>query len=71
MTATIQEASTDLCGLLRRLQPGEEVTLTDNGAEVATLRAALPAPVGKRVPGLWIGKATVVSDDDDHLDGRA
>jgi antitoxin (DNA-binding transcriptional repressor) of toxin-antitoxin stability system len=68
VTATVQEAQFDLSGLLRRLAPGQELTLTENGEEVAVVRVkAPPPPAGKRVPGLWVGKATVVSDDDDHL----
>jgi antitoxin (DNA-binding transcriptional repressor) of toxin-antitoxin stability system len=68
VTATIQEAQADLNGLLRRLAPGEELTLVDNGTEVATLRAKVPPPTtGKRVPGIWKGMATIISDDDDHL----
>ena len=67
MTATIQEAQADLGGLIRRLAPGEELTLTDNGTEVATVRAKTP-PAARRVPGLWVGKAAIVSDDDEHLE---
>lgn len=68
MTATVQEAQADLSGLLRRLTPGQELTLTENGTEVAVVRAKVPPPAsGKRVAGLWVGKATVVSEDDDHL----
>lgn len=68
MTATIQEAQTDLSGLLRRLAPGEVLTLTDNGTEVATLQAKVTPPSpGKRVPGIWKGMATIISDDDEHL----
>lgn len=72
MTATIQEAQADLSGLLRRLKPGEEVTITENGTEVATLRVKTtpPTPV-KRVPGVWKGMATIISDDDEHLEDFA
>ena len=71
MTATIQEAQADLGGLIRRLAPGEELTLTENGSEVATVRAKAVVPSGKRVPGLWKGMATIVSDDDEHLSAFA
>jgi antitoxin (DNA-binding transcriptional repressor) of toxin-antitoxin stability system len=67
VTATIQDAQADLSGLIRRLAPGEELVLTDAGAEVATVRATRPPSPAARVPGLWKGKATIVSDDDDHL----
>lgn len=67
MTATVQEAQADLRGLLGRLAPGEELTLTDDGHEVATVRAKGLAPAVKRVAGLWQGKADILSEDDDHL----
>ena len=67
VTATIQEAQADLGGLIRQLAPGEELTLTENGTEVATVRAKGAVPTGKRVPGIWKGMATIISDDDEHL----
>jgi antitoxin (DNA-binding transcriptional repressor) of toxin-antitoxin stability system len=67
VTATVQEAQADLRGLLGRLAPGEELTPTDDGHEVATVRAKAAPPAGKRVPGLWQGKAAILSEDDDHL----
>jgi antitoxin (DNA-binding transcriptional repressor) of toxin-antitoxin stability system len=68
VTATLEEAKADLGGLLRRLAPGEELTLTDNGTQVATVRAKRPTATGPRVPGLWVGKATIVTEDDEHLE---
>jgi antitoxin (DNA-binding transcriptional repressor) of toxin-antitoxin stability system len=67
MTVTIQEAEADLGGLIRQLAPGEELTLTENGSEVATVRAMPATPVGPRVPGVWVGKATILVEDDEHL----
>ena len=41
-TITIQEAQTNLADGIRRLQPGEEVSITDNEKTVAKLVAAPP-----------------------------
>ena len=61
-----------MSGLLRRLAPGEEVTQVGNGTEVATLRVTpTPPSANKRVPGIWKGMATIVSDDDEHLNDFA
>ena len=69
MTATILEAQADLVGIIHRLAPGEELVLTENDAVVATLRVAPSSQMPKKrpPPGLWRGKATIVSDDEDHL----
>jgi len=37
MTVTVEEAQADSAGLIRRLHPGEAVTLTDAGLPVAEL----------------------------------
>ena len=67
MTVTLTEAQADLAGLIRRLPPGGQVVITDGGRPVATLTAAPPAPPQRREPGLWKGKLTILSDDDEHL----
>ena len=69
MTATIQEAQADLAGMIHRLAPGEELVLTENATAVATLRAVPPetTPGERPPPGLWKGKAIIVSDDEEHL----
>lgn len=67
MTVTLNEAQAHLPGLIHGLSPGEEVVVTENGAPVATITGAKPAIAEKRVPGLWKGKLTILSDDNDHL----
>jgi prevent-host-death family protein len=47
-TVTIQEAQDRLTELVRRLTPGEEIVLTDNGRPIARLVPA--APAGQRQP---------------------
>jgi antitoxin (DNA-binding transcriptional repressor) of toxin-antitoxin stability system len=66
MTVSIQQAQADLLGLIRRLGPGDTLTLTDNDVPVATV---VPTPTtGLRPPpGLWKGKVVILSEDDDHL----
>jgi prevent-host-death family protein len=39
-TVTLEEAQTDFAGLLNRLQPGEELTITSQGHPVAQVRKA-------------------------------
>lgn len=69
MTATLQEAQADLAGIIHRLTPGEELTLTQNETVVATLKAGPTAatPRKRPPPGLWKGKVTIVSDVEEHL----
>ena len=50
MTATLQEAQADLAGLIRRLAPGEELSIMDQGQVVAKLCAVAVVPREKRPP---------------------
>ena len=69
MTVSILEAQADLAGIIHRLAPGEELILTENDAVVATLKAipSVQMPKKRPPPGLWKGKASILSDDEDHL----
>ena len=69
MTVTIQQAQTDLLGLLRRLPPGETLTLTDNETPVATVTPTPPTPTLRPPPGLWKGKVVILSEEDDFPNG--
>lgn len=68
-TVTLEEAQAALPDILHRLQPGEEVTITDGGRPMALVKKAdtPPKPRLRPPPGLGKGMITVVSDDDDHL----
>lgn len=68
-TVTIQEAQAKLVDLIRKLQPGDEVVITENNQPVAKLVSERPkAKPGLRAPpGLGKGFITIVSDDDEHL----
>ena len=41
-SVTLEEASTNLAQLLQRLQPGEEILITDQGQPMAQLKKAGP-----------------------------
>ena len=69
--AEIDDALGQKLSVLMREGPEDQLTLTENGSEVATVRAKAVVPSGKRVPGLWKGMATIVSDDDEHLSAFA
>jgi len=66
-SVTLERAQTDLPGLIRGLLPGEELVITENGREVAALAHRSPAAPANRVSGFWIGKVTILADDEDHL----
>ncbi len=68
MTATVQDAQADLMGLLRKLPPGETLTLTDGDTPVANLMP-LPPPALRPPPGLWKGKVVILSEEDDYPNG--
>lgn len=63
----LTRAQAELTTLVHQLAPGEEITLTENGVPVASIKATGPAPSRNRVPGLWLGKAVIIADDDEHL----
>ena len=68
MTVSLQDAQADLAGLIHRLPPGGQLVITENDRPVARLTAEPAArPAAWREPGLWKGKATILSEDDDHL----
>lgn len=58
-TITIEEARANLDDLIHRLQPGEEVVITENDRPVAKLVATPPDPP-KRVPRLGTQRGSVL-----------
>lgn len=62
MTVPIQQAQADLLALIRRLPPGETLTLTDNDVPVATVVPA-PAPRKDRTPGTLRGSVLYMAPD--------
>ena len=68
MTMTLSEAQADLAGVIHRLTADEELIITEGDRPVARLRAEPPPKQPQpREPGLWKGKVTVLTEDDDHL----
>jgi prevent-host-death family protein len=66
-TVTIQEAQAQLPDLIHRLNPGEEVVITENDQPVAKLVSEKPPLRQRPEPGLCKGMITIVADDDEHL----
>ena len=62
MTVPILEAQADLLALLRRLPPGETLTLTDGDTPVATVEAIPPARKD-RIPGTLKGTVLYMAPD--------
>ena len=72
VTITIEEAQMNLAGLIRRLQPGEEVAITDNEKTVAKLVAApQESPPHERKLGTMRGSVLSMEHFDDPLDDFA
>ena len=67
MSVTLIQAQADLAGLIHSLPPGGQMVVTENDQPVATITAAVPTLPGKRIPGLWKDKLTILADDEEHL----
>ncbi|HEX3659334.1 MAG TPA: type II toxin-antitoxin system prevent-host-death family antitoxin [Pirellulales bacterium] len=66
-TVTIQEAHAKLLDLIHKLQPGDELVITENNQPVAKLVSEKPLKGQRPPPGLCKGMITIVADDDEHL----
>jgi antitoxin (DNA-binding transcriptional repressor) of toxin-antitoxin stability system len=69
----VKQAQADLPAVIAGLQDGEAVIITDGGKPVARLTPEPPTGQKKqrRQPGSAVGRLTIVSDDDKHLDDFA
>lgn len=65
-TIPVDQASSELRGLIEAMGPGDEIVLTDNDKPVARILPDLTSR--KRVPGAWQGMLTIVKEDDEHLE---
>lgn len=66
-TVTLQEAQAALADLIHRLNPGEEVVITENEQPVAKLMAS-PVEKARPQPGRCKGMITLQIEDDEHLE---
>ncbi len=65
---SLEDAQTRLPELIAKLQPGEEVQLTQDDRPVARIVGESARPRRPRKPGSAIGTLVIVSDDDEHLE---
>jgi antitoxin (DNA-binding transcriptional repressor) of toxin-antitoxin stability system len=66
-TVSIEQAQTQLAGLIAGLKPGEAILITQQDRPVARLIGEPSGGVSRR-PGSAIGRLTIVEEDDSHLD---
>ena len=66
-TVTLQEAQAALADLIHRLNPGEEVVITENEQPVAKLMAS-SLEKARPQPGRCKGMITLQIEDDEHLE---
>jgi len=66
-TVTIQEAQAQLPDLIHRLNPGDELVITEDDRPVPKL-VATPAEKPRPDPGRCKGMLTIVAEDDEHLE---
>lgn len=67
-TITLEEAQKRLVELIRQLEPGEELVITENEEPVAKL-VSQPKLRRRREPGRCKGMITLLVEDDEHLEG--
>jgi len=67
-TITLEEAQSQLAVVIANLKPGEEVLITREDRPVARLTAEPTHARKARQPGSAVGKLTIVTDDDAHLE---
>jgi len=66
-TVTLEEAQAHLAEVIAKLDPGEEVVITQDEQPVAKLVKQEPAKRQPRQPGSAKGKLIIHTDDDEHL----
>jgi prevent-host-death family protein len=66
-TVTIEEAQAHLSDLIAKLEPGQELVITQNEQPVAKLIAHGSGTRQPRQPGSAKGKLIILADDDEHL----
>ncbi len=64
---TIEEAQARLKDLIHKLNPGQELIITENEQPIAKLISQLQNSQQRPGPGLCKGMITIIAEDDDHL----
>ncbi len=64
---TIEEAQASLKDLIHRLNPGQELIITENEQPIAKLISEPQKSQQRPGPGLCKGMITIIADDEDHL----
>ncbi|MGM0490017.1 MAG: type II toxin-antitoxin system Phd/YefM family antitoxin [Planctomycetota bacterium] len=65
---TVQQAQADLPAVIADLKAGEVVIITDDGKPVARLTPEPQSRRERRQLGSAVGRLTILSEDDEHLD---
>jgi antitoxin (DNA-binding transcriptional repressor) of toxin-antitoxin stability system len=67
---SVEQAQADLPAVIASLQAGEAVIITDGGKPVARLMSEPQTRqvMKRRQPGSAVGRLTIVSEDNEHLD---
>jgi antitoxin (DNA-binding transcriptional repressor) of toxin-antitoxin stability system len=68
-TVTMEEAQANLPKLIEHLIPGEEILITHNEQPIARLMASESGTRQPRKAGSAKGKLTIITEDDEHLQG--
>ena len=64
---TIEEAQASLKDLIHKLNPGQELIITENEQPIAKLISEPQRSQQRPGPGLCKGMITIIADDEDHL----
>jgi antitoxin (DNA-binding transcriptional repressor) of toxin-antitoxin stability system len=64
---TIEEAQASLKDLIHKLNPGQELIITENEQPIAKLISEPQKSQQRPGPGLCKGMITIIAEDEDHL----
>ena len=64
---TIEDAQASLKDLIHKLNPGQELIITENEQPIAKLISEPQKSQQRPGPGLCKGMITIIADDEDHL----
>ncbi|MEN9672635.1 MAG: hypothetical protein RL553_900 [Planctomycetota bacterium] len=67
ISITIEEAQASLKDLIHKLNPGQELIITENEQPIAKLISEPQKSQQRPGPGLCKGMITIIAEDEDHL----